>query len=91
MFELLSYGDAGWGDEILAGLAITMQLAIVTLPIGLLIGFVAAVALANFPEAMSATATLKACGPRHGPFSRLHPSSTRPRLFSSHVSSRPFL
>ena len=44
MFELLSYGDAGWGDEILAGLAITMQLAIVTLPIGLLIGFVAAFA-----------------------------------------------
>jgi len=29
-----------------------------------LIGFVAAVALANFPEAMSATATLKACGMR---------------------------
>lgn len=42
MFELFSYGDAGWGDEILRGLAITVQLAIVTLPVGLLLGFVAA-------------------------------------------------
>ncbi|MCK0172067.1 ABC transporter permease subunit [Aliiroseovarius sp. S1123] len=41
MFELLSYGDAGWGDEILRGLAITVQLAIVTLPVGLLLGFLA--------------------------------------------------
>lgn len=42
MFELFSYGDAGWGDEILRGLAITVQLAIVTLPVGLALGFVAA-------------------------------------------------
>ncbi len=44
MFELLSYGDAGWGDEILRGLAITVQLAIVTLPVGLCLGFLAAFA-----------------------------------------------
>lgn len=44
MFELLSYGDAGWGDEILRGLAITAQLAIVTLPVGLFLGFVVAFA-----------------------------------------------
>lgn len=44
MFEIFSYGDAGWGDEILRGLAITVQLAIVTLPVGLLIGFLAAFA-----------------------------------------------
>ena len=56
MFELLSYGDAGWGVEILAGLAITMQLAIVTLPVGLLIGFVAAFA------SMSRHAGLRAIG-----------------------------
>lgn len=42
MFELFSYGDAGWGDEILRGLAITVQLAVVTLPVGLVLGFVAA-------------------------------------------------
>ncbi|KIC39021.1 ABC transporter permease [Ruegeria sp. ANG-R] len=44
MFELFSYGDAGWGDEILRGLAITVQLAIVTLPVGLFLGFLAAFA-----------------------------------------------
>ncbi|RNF34173.1 ABC transporter permease [Paracoccus methylarcula] len=44
MLELLSYGDTGWGDEILRGLAITIQLAIVTLPVGLCLGFMAAFA-----------------------------------------------
>lgn len=44
MLEIFSYGDAGWGDEILAGLAITVQLALVTLPVGMLIGFIAAFA-----------------------------------------------
>ena len=44
MFELFSYGDTGWGDEILRGLAITVQLAIVTLPVGLCLGFLAAFA-----------------------------------------------
>lgn len=44
MLELLSYGDSGWGDEILRGLAITVQLAIVTLPVGLVLGFMAAFA-----------------------------------------------
>ncbi len=44
MFELFSYGDAGWGDEILRGLAITVQLALVTLPVGLALGFIVAFA-----------------------------------------------
>ncbi|MEZ5885601.1 MAG: ABC transporter permease [Paracoccaceae bacterium] len=44
MLEVFSYGDAGWGDEILRGLAITLQLAVVTLPVGLLLGFLAAFA-----------------------------------------------
>ncbi|MFP7674570.1 ABC transporter permease [Marivita sp. S0852] len=42
MFELFAYGDAGWGDEILRGLAMTVQLALTTLPVGLALGFVAA-------------------------------------------------
>ena len=42
MFELFAYGDAGWGDEILRGLAVTVQLAFVTLPVGLALGFLAA-------------------------------------------------
>ena len=42
MLELFSYGDAGWGDELVAGLWITVSLAVVTLPFGLLLGFAAA-------------------------------------------------
>ncbi|MGB0159804.1 MAG: ABC transporter permease [Thalassovita mediterranea] len=44
MFELFAFGDTGWGDEILRGLAVTVQLAIATLPLGLALGFVVAVA-----------------------------------------------
>ncbi|OBY25514.1 ABC transporter permease [Leisingera sp. JC1] len=44
MLELFSYSDTGWGDEILRGLAITVQLAVVTLPVGVLLGFLAAFA-----------------------------------------------
>jgi polar amino acid transport system permease protein len=42
MFELFSYGPLGWGDEILAGLWVTLRLAVTTLPVGLLIGFAVA-------------------------------------------------
>jgi polar amino acid transport system permease protein len=42
MRELFAFGDTGWGDEILAGLAVTLQLAVVALILGLLIGFVVA-------------------------------------------------
>lgn len=44
MFELLSYGDAGWGDEIIAGLWVTISLALTTLPFGLAAGFLLALA-----------------------------------------------
>ncbi len=39
MRELFSFGDSGWGDELLQGLLVTIQLALATLPLGLLIGF----------------------------------------------------
>jgi polar amino acid transport system permease protein len=42
--DLLSYGPTGWGDEILAGAAVTIALALATLPIGLLLGFGVALA-----------------------------------------------
>lgn len=42
LLELFSYGDAGWGDELLAGLWVTVTLAVVTLPFGLILGFAAA-------------------------------------------------
>jgi len=44
MLSLLSYGDAGWGDEILHGIFITVALALATLPLGLLLGFAVALA-----------------------------------------------
>ena len=36
---LLSCGDQGWGDEIASGVYVTATLAVLTLPVGLLIGF----------------------------------------------------
>lgn len=42
MIEALSFGDAGWGDELLRGLAVTVQLALTALPVGLGLGFVVA-------------------------------------------------
>jgi polar amino acid transport system permease protein len=42
--ELLSFGDAGWGDEIASGIFITVSLALCTLPFGLALGFVVALA-----------------------------------------------
>jgi polar amino acid transport system permease protein len=56
VFEIFSYGSSGWGDEILRGLAITIQLAVVTLPVGLAIGFLAAFA------SLSRFAPLRALG-----------------------------
>ena len=35
---ILACGDTGWGDEIALGLQVTVSVAIVTLPIGLVIG-----------------------------------------------------
>ncbi len=40
MLDLFAYGDAGWGDELLAGLGVTLQLALLALPLGLVLGFV---------------------------------------------------
>ncbi len=41
---LLSFGPKGWGDEIASGVFITVSLALATLPFGLLLGFVVALA-----------------------------------------------
>ncbi len=48
LLGLLSYGDTGWGDELLAGFGITISLFLATLPIGLVLGF--AIALAKRSE-----------------------------------------
>jgi polar amino acid transport system permease protein len=41
---LVACGDAGWGDEIAFGVKITITLALATLPVGLIIGFLIALA-----------------------------------------------
>jgi polar amino acid transport system permease protein len=41
---LVSCGDAGWGDEIAFGVKVTISLALATLPVGLVIGFLIALA-----------------------------------------------
>jgi len=40
--QLLSFGDGGWGDELLAGLKVTVTLALATLPFGLVMGLLVA-------------------------------------------------
>ncbi len=42
--QYLSFGNDGWGDELLYGLLLTLRLFIVTLPIGLVLGFLIALA-----------------------------------------------
>lgn len=41
---LLSFGENGWGDTIAAGVLVTIFLAIATLPFGLILGFLIALA-----------------------------------------------
>ncbi len=42
---LVACGDAGWGDDIAFGVKITISLALVTLPLGLMLGFAIALAM----------------------------------------------
>lgn len=42
--SLLAWGPDGWGDELAGGLAVTVGLAVTTLPFGLLLGFAIALA-----------------------------------------------
>jgi polar amino acid transport system permease protein len=60
LLALLSYGPTGWGDEILSGAWLTIRLALATLPLGLALGFLVALAqrsnsmlLRGFGEAFS--------------------------------------
>ncbi len=44
ILTLISFGPEGWGDDIASGVAVTVTLALATLPLGLLLGFVIALA-----------------------------------------------
>ncbi|MCT9000100.1 ABC transporter permease [Chelativorans intermedius] len=42
ILTLLSFGPQGWGDQIAAGVVVTVSLALATLPLGLAMGFLVA-------------------------------------------------
>jgi polar amino acid transport system permease protein len=44
LLDLIAFGPEGWGDEIAFGVFITVSLALASLPIGLFLGFVLALA-----------------------------------------------
>ncbi len=44
VWTLLSFGPEGWGDDIARGVFVTLSLALATLPLGLLVGFLIALA-----------------------------------------------
>ncbi|QSV16610.1 ABC transporter permease [Photobacterium ganghwense] len=56
-FDYLSFGQQGWGDELLSGLGVTLGLALVTLPIGLMLGFIVAAASVSGKPLPRAAAT----------------------------------
>jgi polar amino acid transport system permease protein len=42
MFEVLSFGDQGFGDELIAGSLLTIELALVSLAVGIILGLLTA-------------------------------------------------
>lgn len=44
LFSLLSFGEGGWGNQLLAGTWMTVRLALATVPFGLVLGFFVALA-----------------------------------------------
>jgi len=56
--DLLSFGPGGWGDQIAAGALVTAGLAIATLPFGLLLGFLAALAKNSSEPSLRAAASI---------------------------------
>jgi len=64
----LSFGDQGWGDELLKGLAITLGLALCALPVGMVIG----TGVAALSVSIMINKTLKWIDPSNG-FFELNP------------------
>lgn len=53
---LVSCGSAGWGDEIALGVKVTISLAIATLPVGLTLGFLIALAMQSKEQSLRTAA-----------------------------------
>lgn len=58
LFALLAFGPDGWGDELLAGLRVTLFLALATAPVGLIGGFLLALARRSDVTALKIFATV---------------------------------
>ncbi len=58
LFDLLSFGADGWGDELLAGVWLTVRLALTTLPFGLVLGFLIALAKNSDEPSLKAAANI---------------------------------
>lgn len=55
---LLSFGPAGWGDELAWGVLVTVSLALATLPFGLAIGFMVALGKQSSEPSLRAAANI---------------------------------
>lgn len=53
---LVSCGATGWGDEIALGVKVTISLAVATLPVGLVLGFLIALAMQSKEKSLRAAA-----------------------------------
>lgn len=58
MLNLLSFGSAGWGDEIARGTLVTVALALATLPLGLAAGFAVALGKQSQEPSLRAAANV---------------------------------
>jgi polar amino acid transport system permease protein len=81
LFDLLAIGPTGWGDEILSGAWLTIRLALATLPFGLVLGFLVALAKRSY------SLTLRAGAETFTTIFRGCPSCLRFSLFSMAGSS----
>ncbi|MEO1264638.1 MAG: ABC transporter permease subunit [Pseudomonadota bacterium] len=58
LLQLLSLGAGGWGDELLLGALLTITLALTTLPFGLALGFLVALAKNSDEPSLVANGTI---------------------------------
>jgi polar amino acid transport system permease protein len=58
LLGLLAFGSGGWGDELASGLLVTITLAAVTLPVGLALGFLLALAKDSDERSLVRAATI---------------------------------
>lgn len=58
LFSLLAWGPTGWADELAAGLWLTVRLALATLPFGLALGLLVALAQVSNEKSLQSAASV---------------------------------